>query len=276
MSLFGNIGGGLIGAGALGSLLGGGKDPGKKQLAQMMGIYGQLGGKQAGFFANALQQQKQGLASIGKGYKTAMGLAGSQAATAKQGVLDRETANTGALKAGLAGSGMGGGTLQANLQRGVYSDTNRSLAGVDSALAELQANLMTQKAQLEANQYGALAGLFQNQSAQSTALGQSMIGTLGSVEHADPNAGWNALLGLGGQLGTASIFASDRRLKRDITWTGSVEGVNEYEFAYVGLPGRYRGVLADEVEHIPGAVHQIDDYRHVDYSRVPVKFRRVA
>lgn len=248
---------------------GGGGDPGKKQWAQMLAQYNMVRGQNAGLFANAFQQQRKGLGAIKQGYGAALNETNAQQATAHQGVMDREKSNLGALRSTLAGSGMGGGTLDANLQRGVFSDTNRSLANVDSHFAAMRQNLATERSQLEANQYGALAGLFQNQAGQSNQLGMSLFDAIGNQQHPDPNAGWNALLGLGGTLGSAALLGSDRRFKTDIVDLGG----GEYEWTYIGHEGRYRGVMADEW---PEATVEIDGYLFVDYSRVPIAFRKVA
>lgn len=168
--------------------LGGGADPGKKQWAQMLAQYNLVRGQNAGLFANAFQQQRKALGSIKGGYGAALNETNAQQANARTGVMDREKANLGALRSTLAGSGMGGGTLDANLQRGVNMDTNRSLANVDSQFAALRQNLATERAQLEANQYGALSGLFQNQAGQSNQLGMSLFDAIGNQQHPDPNA----------------------------------------------------------------------------------------
>lgn len=188
--------GGASSALSMGNMLGG-SDPGKKQLKQILGIYKQLQGQQAGLYANAQQQQKKGLKAIQGGYDKALKETGNLGYSAKQSVLGREKQNLGAMQQGLTQSGLGSTSVAQNLQRGVYSDTNRSLSAIDEQLASLRSNLQAQKSQLEANQYGALAGLFQNQSASQVGLGQSMIGTLGSVQHQDPNA-WMGNLVQGG------------------------------------------------------------------------------
>lgn len=66
-------------------------------------------------------------------------------------------------------------------------------------------------------------------------------------------------------------FPSDRNLKKNINFIGlSPKGLNIYSFEYkdskVGK-GLFKGVMADEVEHIEGAVktHK-DGYKTVDYS----------
>ena len=92
---------------------------------------------------------------------------------------------------------------------------------------------------------------------------------------------------VGGALTTLSqwlpliAYASDIRLKRDIRPIGEVDGITEYEFGYRDPErhgeGVYRGVMAQDVEHIPGAVHQDPEgFLMVDYSKVPVEFRRVS
>lgn len=69
-------------------------------------------------------------------------------------------------------------------------------------------------------------------------------------------------------LGSAAIKVSDRRLKRNIKHIGKHNGINIYSFDYVwGQPSV--GVMADEVEHIPGAVHiHSSGYKMVDYSKL--------
>ena len=67
---------------------------------------------------------------------------------------------------------------------------------------------------------------------------------------------------------------SDARLKEDIRLVGqSPSGTNVYSFKYKQLPGRYLGVMAQEV---PWASHLTDTgYYAVDYSKVDVEFRRL-
>ena len=69
-------------------------------------------------------------------------------------------------------------------------------------------------------------------------------------------------------------FFSDERLKEDIRFVGkSPAGINVYSFKYKQLPGRYLGVMAQEV---PWARHLTDTgYYAVDYSKVDVTFRRL-
>ena len=67
---------------------------------------------------------------------------------------------------------------------------------------------------------------------------------------------------------------SDVRLKEDIQLIGkSPSGINIYSFKYKQLPGRYIGVMAQEV---PWARQMTDTgYYAVDYNKVDVKFRRL-
>ena len=254
-----------------------GKDPGKAQLAQILAIHKQLQAQQGGLYANALQQQKKGLGAINTGYDKALGEVANSGYSAKQSVLSREQQNLGTMNQGLTNAGLGSTSVMQNLQRGVYSDTNRNLAQVDEMLANMRSGLQAQKAQAQAGQYGALAGLFQNQNQANVGLGSSLINTIGSVQHQDPNAWLGSLMDIGGELGSAAIIASDRRLKRDVRLVDIVDGVNVYEFRYKSDPSSlWLGVMADEVERIDGAVVMVDGYRFVDYSKLPVKFKKVA
>lgn len=109
------------------------------------------------------------------------------------------------------------------------------------------------------------------------------------LDTANPNEMRNALSasGLGtaikqnlGKIGGAvkTFFSgfkfSDRRLKEDIRLVGkSPSGINIYSFKYYQIPGRYVGVMAQEV---PWATHMTDTgYLAVDYSKVDVEYRRL-
>jgi hypothetical protein len=67
---------------------------------------------------------------------------------------------------------------------------------------------------------------------------------------------------------------SDVRLKEDIQYVGkSPRGINIYSFKYKNIPGRYVGVMAQEV---PWAREMTDTgYYVVDYSKVDVEFRKL-
>lgn len=197
--MFGALLGAAGGAGSAAAMSGllGGKDPGKAQLAQILGIYKQLQGQQQGLYANAMQQQKKGLKAVQGGYDKALKETGNLGYSAKQSVLGREKQNLGMMQQGLTQSGLGSTSVAQNLQRGVYSDTNRSLGDIDAQIAQIRSGLLAQQGNAVGGQYGALAGLFQNQSSAQVGLGQSMIGTLGGVQHQDPNA-WMGNLIQGG------------------------------------------------------------------------------
>ena len=97
------------------------------------------------------------------------------------------------------------------------------------------------------------------------------------------NSMMSGLFGLGGTIlgapsgsfasqipGMIAGFGSDRRFKTDIRPAGkSADGHNLYEFRYKTGAQRYIGVMADEVEHVPGAVHvDADGMKYVDYSKI--------
>ena len=77
-----------------------------------------------------------------------------------------------------------------------------------------------------------------------------------------------------GSFFSSGFSFSDARLKEDIRFVGkSPAGINVYSFKYKQLPGRYIGVMAQEV---PWARHMTDTgFYAVDYSKVDVKFRRL-
>lgn len=55
---------------------------------------------------------------------------------------------------------------------------------------------------------------------------------------------------------------------------GIENGINVYEFNYKGQGTKWIGVMADEVENMPGAVIDKEGIKYVDYSVVGVQFRK--
>lgn len=81
-------------------------------------------------------------------------------------------------------------------------------------------------------------------------------------------AGTQGLLSGAGSIAGGFMGFSDRRLKEDIQLVGRYKDINIYRWKYV-WGEEATGVMADEVEHIPGAV--IDGpggFKMVDYGRV--------
>tara|TARA_R100000900_G_scaffold42764_4_gene34944 strand:+ start:1926 stop:2228 length:303 start_codon:yes stop_codon:yes gene_type:complete len=74
---------------------------------------------------------------------------------------------------------------------------------------------------------------------------------------------------------------SDRRLKKDIKLIGvSPKGLNIYSFKFKDEKygkGVWQGVIADEIEHIDGAVIINHGYQWVDYGmeEVDVEFKQI-
>ena len=114
--------------------------------------------------------------------------------------------------------------------------------------------------------------------AQKTGLYNASAARLGNQTFLQ-NVGQNIQTQLGNIGGQVRNFFSgfkfsDRRLKEDIRCIGrSPSGINIYSFKYCQIPGRYIGVMAQEV---PWATHMTDTgYYAVDYSKVDVEFRRL-
>ena len=72
---------------------------------------------------------------------------------------------------------------------------------------------------------------------------------------------------------------SDRTLKEDIEFMGiSPSGIKIYEFGYIDAPGRYRGVMAQDLldtEYRDAVSKNSDGYYIVDYSKIDVELKRI-
>jgi len=109
------------------------------------------------------------------------------------------------------------------------------------------------------------------------------------AKQASKGSMFSNLLGAGSQLGGAFLGSeagsawlagalSDRRLKENITHVGKENGHNIYEFDYKDGSGRFRGVMADEVEKInPEAVMiHSNGFKMVDYGKIGLKMESVS
>lgn len=88
---------------------------------------------------------------------------------------------------------------------------------------------------------------------------------------ASNNATTNGLYQLGGTLGSAAIFMSDRRLKEDIERIGQTPArIPVYSFKYKGNSEPQTGVMAQDIENIiPQAViTNADGFKMVNYALV--------
>tara|TARA_B100000959_G_scaffold12804_1_gene12629 strand:+ start:652 stop:1266 length:615 start_codon:yes stop_codon:yes gene_type:complete len=75
------------------------------------------------------------------------------------------------------------------------------------------------------------------------------------------------------------LECSDYRLKKDIDFVGSSpSGIKIYEFGYKDAPGRYRGVMAQDLldtEYRDAVSKNSDGYYIVDYSKIDVELKRI-
>ena len=94
-------------------------------------------------------------------------------------------------------------------------------------------------------------------------------------QQAQSNNLMSGMFGLGSAAITAAPFFSDERLKENIEPIGELPGgTMAYEYNYRGdsPENRHAGVMAQEVEHIPGAVKtHPSGYKMVDYAKVLAK-----
>jgi len=149
---------------------------------------------------------------------------------------------------------------------------NQGLQGAGLQFAEYNQPLSSYNALMTGNQptnptFGNVPGVNQANTDVAGITNQGYQNQLG--QYNANQQGINNLFSLGGSLGGAAILASDRRLKRDIVRVGTtVSGIPTYVFRYNNDDGQtYYGVMADEVRHIPGAVHVMPNgYLGVDYS----------
>lgn len=148
-------------------------------------------------------------------------------------------------------------------------------AGLQNELLTLGNDLLSQNINQRFNlaTLGANAAAGQATGTLSTGRGISDLLTQGANAQAAGVVGAsnaqtqsrNQLLQLG-----AAIYASDRRVKKDIDKVGNLDnGLPVYQFKYKGTDRLEMGVMAQDVEIVnPDAVIEINGIKHVDYAKV--------
>ena len=143
-------------------------------------------------------------------------------------------------------------------QRSNLVTQGQTLANMGAGTATNQANVSTQ---------GALTLADLNVRGRET----EAAGILGleNTRRADKAAKRSDTLGLVGTGITAGALAyglSDRRFKTDIKPLGESNGIPYYLFKYKGSDDVQIGTMADDVEHIPGAVIERNGVKFVNYG----------
>lgn len=75
----------------------------------------------------------------------------------------------------------------------------------------------------------------------------------------------------------ATLFGSDKRLKKDIVYVGKKNGYKLYDFVYKFAPSiKYRGVMAQDILKVkPEAIKSLFGFLAVDYNKLGLTMERV-
>lgn len=169
-----------------------------------------------------------------------------------------------------------GRETNAMVQGASFNATNRQQAIAEMlqkrgySLNEMNALLSGQQVNTPQMPQYSQAGVAQG--TQNVAAANSQYGAAMNQYNSDQASQQQTNQGLATAAGMAAMFMmSDLRLKEDIEEVGILaSGVRMVEYTYAGLPGRYLGVIAQEVRELfPDAVAiHPTGYLMVDYSKV--------
>lgn len=194
-------------------------------------------------------------------------------------IINRDTAEEIATQQGntasaMASRGILGGSVLSDTQSDVANKLNKGKMnalsqlgiGKSSALSDLmqyfnQLGFAKTKAATDVD-FGNIGNLFKKYGLKGSAIGGLDDTTAWDDIYAGLNTAGNTASG------AASLITalSDRRFKHNIEKVDVVNGINIYEFSYIGDNKRFRGVMADEV---PEATISIGGILFVDYAKLP-------
>lgn len=171
----------------------------------------------------------------------------------------------------LAG-GASGGALQDILARS-EDDRARSLGVLGSELTQQQLNqaLSLATGGIAGSQQG-LSSVISAQAEQAAAEQQSKgakgqgAGSMAAAMMMKNAAGGAGAAGGASAAAGAAAAASDRRIKSNVRTLAIIDNIKYYTYNYFNDSTVMAGVMADEVDHIPNAVFEINNIQHVNYG----------
>lgn len=245
--------------------------------------------RNGGAFGGSAMQQTQdmqnrqlvnGLNDISAGMR-GNAYAGTQAAAGQQAALDSQNYQAGQQNK------INSASLMPALNESQYSGMMKALQMGGMQQQQNQAGL-NQDYQKQMSPYNQIdwfknlltPGVTGQQSTTTQSGGNPLTGAMGGAMAGGSLAGMLGMSqGWGAGLGALAAF-SDRRLKENIVHHGvhGSTGLNIYDFDYIGQKGRYRGVMADEVEKVnPEAVIRDESgMAKVNYAMLGIPFEKVA
>ena len=180
----------MLAAGFASSFIGANKASKAQQYAtDQANYFNQLAQKEAqGFLqagkGDAIGAQKKGILDANKAIDAALGTAGTVGAATRSRIERRERQALGAADASAANRGMYNSSSAVNASRGVRSDTNQALAGVDEATAGLITQIHQRRAQVAMAGGQGLASIyspFAGNQAQTAMANQHIAANVGGA-----------------------------------------------------------------------------------------------
>lgn len=162
-------------------------------------------------------------------------------------------------------SGMGAGVTGQQAQAGQNYATNVGQTTTDLASAQLNAQMAN----------ASRPSMFQSLLGAGAALGGAYLSGGGSLFGGGASGGLTSIANP--NIAGTNYLLSDIRLKENIQLVGVEQGHNIYEFDYKDGSGRYRGVMAHEVEKVePNAVTEMPNgYLAVNYDMIGLEMEAV-
>jgi hypothetical protein len=167
---------------------------------------------------------------------------------------------------------------------GIKMNEGQGIAGYQYARGLNKAQMQSNLGGIYGGMYNQLGAIgqdyFNSTDEDSMKMFQSVMGSGGGGGGgAGGAAGMSGMLGglSGGSGGIgAAAAASDMALKENIEKVGEENGFNIYEFNYIGKPGRYKGVMAQEVARLrPDAVTVSNGFLAVYYDKIGIQFEKL-
>jgi len=200
------------------------------------------------------------------------------------GAIDRSAASQGMLQSGNTMKEVQQyGSNLANQEYGNYIDSllgqlgyaqqaDTNIANTYTGTANSMAGYSYAGGMANAAKYSNLSNFGYNMAGQSMKTGMAPGANGGPSEFSKAGSSFASLFAAAGP----AAAASDINLKENIVKVGKEKGFNIYEFNYKGQSGKYRGVMAQEIQKVmPEAVVEKNGFLAVDYNKIGIEFKKL-
>lgn len=173
-------------------------DPGEGQQRQVNALYRDAANTQRQQFQQGLTTMRSAAAQYAPAYEKAKRLVSVGRGASMDRAMDASKVAGAQVEQNLGARGLTNSTIAENARIGIGSQLSRDMADIDAMYSSLLGGLETEQAGMTAGALGQIGGAQIGFGNSAAGLAGNHANAIASIQHTDPNAWLNSLLGIGG------------------------------------------------------------------------------